>query len=199
MIIAVTNRLLCKDNFLNQLEQICKAEPYAIILREKDLPDCDYENLAGYVKKICADYNVSFFINSKFKIAKKMHVKKIQLSYHDYMANCGKLKYFDTVAVSVHSIQEAQKAALYGASFLIAGHIFETTCKKNTAPRGIEFLRKIAEIVNIPVIAIGGIKQSNVKEIKQAGAKGICLMSSLMLSEKPKELISQYKQIFNSL
>jgi len=199
MIIAVTNRLLCKDNFLNQLEQICKAEPYAIILREKDLPDCDYENLAGYVKKICADYNVSFFINSKFKIAKKLHVKKIQLSYRDYMANCGKLKDFDMVAVSVHSIQEAQKAALCGASFLTAGHIFETACKKDVAPRGIEFLKETVNTANIPVFAIGGIKQSNVKEIKQAGAKGICLMSSLMLSENPERVISQYKQILNSL
>lgn len=199
MIIAVTNRLLCTDNFLNCIEKICKAKPDALILREKDLQDFDYKNLAAHVKKICDACGVYLFVNSKIDSAVNLNIRKIQLPFDSFMKNRDRLKYFETVAVSVHSTQEAQKAASCGASFLIAGHIFETACKKDIIPRGIEFLREITKTVNIPVIAIGGINQSNIKEIKQTGAKGICLMSSLMLSEKPEKLIFQYKQILNSL
>lgn len=196
MIIAVTNRLLCKDNFLTRIEEICKAKPYAVILREKDLSDDDYETLAVECQKICNEYNVTLFINSKIEIAKKLNIKNIQLSFADFIQNHNKLKDFNMIAVSVHSKDEAIKAYTLGASFLIAGHIFETDCKKEIAPRGLMFLKEIVNTVNIPVFAIGGITQLNIQDVKQNGAKGICIMSQLMTCPNPKNIILEYKKIF---
>ena len=198
MIIAVTNRLLCKNNFLNQLEQICQAEPYGIILREKDLTDNEYEMLALNCKKICDSYNVSLFINSKINIAEKLNIKNIQLSFTDFIQQHNKLKDFNMIAVSVHSKAEAIKACCLGASFLIAGHIFETDCKKGFVPKGLIFLKEAVNSVNIPVFAIGGINLSNASEVQQAGAKGICLMSQLMTCSNPKDIVLEFKNIFES-
>lgn len=196
MIIAVTNRLLCKNNFLNQLEQICLAEPYAVILREKDLTDDEYEMLALNCKKISDKYNVSLIINSKINIAEKLNIKNIQLSFTDFIQNQNKLKDFNMIAVSVHSKDEAIKACSLRASFLIAGHIFETDCKKGVVPRGLIFLKEIVNTVNIPVFAIGGISLSNVPEVKNTGANGICLMSQLMTCPNPQDIVLEYKKIF---
>ena len=197
MIIAVTNRLLCKDNFLARIEEICKAKPHAVILREKDLSDDDYETLAVECQKICNNHNVSLFINSKIEIAKKLNIKNIQLSFTDFTGNQNKLKDFNIIGVSVHSKDEAIKAYNLGASFLTAGHIFETDCKKGAVPRGLIFLKEIVNAVNIPVFAIGGITLSNVPEVKNTSAKGICIMSQLMTCKNPKDIVLKYKKTLN--
>lgn len=50
--ICVTNRHLAERPFLEQLERVLATKPYAMILREKDLTEEGYEELAGKVKKI---------------------------------------------------------------------------------------------------------------------------------------------------
>ena len=55
-IIAVTNRTLCDRSFLEQVKRVCEKKPAALILREKDLPQTEYESLAIQVLKICAEY-----------------------------------------------------------------------------------------------------------------------------------------------
>lgn len=198
MIIAVTNRLLCKDNFLERIEKICKAQPEAVILREKDLIEKNYETLAVDIKEICRKYNVNLFINSRINSAEKLDIKNIQLPFSDFIENRNNLESFNMIAVSIHSKDEAVRAEEYGASFLIAGHIFETDCKKNIPARGIKFLNEILNSVNIPVIAIGGINLSNIKKIKQTGAKGICVMSEFMTCPNPKDIVLEFKHIFKS-
>ena len=90
------------------------------------------------------------------------------------------LNEFDTIGVSVHSADEAAEAERLGASYVTAGHIFATDCKKGVPPRGLEFLRGVCEKVKIPVYAIGGINAENAKSAVGAGADGVCIMSALM-------------------
>ena len=52
-LICVTNRKLCKTDFLAQIRKIALAHPKAILLREKDLPEREYRDLAVQVMAIC--------------------------------------------------------------------------------------------------------------------------------------------------
>lgn len=78
--------------------------------------------------------------------------------------------------------EEAIEAQKLGATYISAGHIFATDCKKDLPPRGLEFLKEVCNSVTIPVYAIGGIKLSDVQmdEIIKCGAKGGCIMSGMM-------------------
>lgn len=78
--------------------------------------------------------------------------------------------------------EEAIEAQKIGATYISAGHIFATDCKKDLPPRGLEFLKEVCNSVTIPVYAIGGIKLSDVQmdEIIKCGAKGGCIMSGMM-------------------
>lgn len=51
MIICVTNRKLCRDDFVHRISQLTKGKPYGIMLREKDLLGKEYEHLALRIKK----------------------------------------------------------------------------------------------------------------------------------------------------
>lgn len=184
-IICVTNRLLCTNNFLEQIEKICATSPNAIILREKDLDDESYEKLFIECNKTCKKYNVSLYINSKINIATKLNCKNIQLSFNDFLNHPDKLNLFNNIAVSIHSLTEALVVGKFVEEtkqnvFIIAGHIFETHCKKDLKPRGVEFLKEICNNVDIPVFAIGGINENTIKQLKNINIAGICLMSALM-------------------
>lgn len=193
MLGVVTNRLLCKDNFLDRIEQIAKAKPDYIFLREKDLNEQEYELLALQCKKICEKNGVAFVINSFIETAEKLENPFVHLSVPLFYDNKEKLNTFQSVSVSVHSLEEAKKAENNGVSFLIAGHIFATDCKKGAAPKGVEFLETICKNVHIPVLGIGGINKENIKSVMKTEVSGVCVMSPFMLCENPYEEVMQYK------
>jgi len=191
--ICITNRLLCKNDFFEQIEKICKENIYAIILREKDLDDETYEKFAVKCNNICKENNVLFFINTKINVAKKLQIKNIQVSFKDFVDNKDNLKFFDKVAVSVHSLSEATIVEDWKNGrmeewkkniFIVVGHIFETDCKKGIKPRGTEFLKEICNNVKIPVFAIGGINDQTINQLNGINIKGVCLMSTLMMKNR---------------
>ena len=64
------------------------------------------------------------------------------------------------IGTSVHSVEEAIEAQNLGATYISAGHIFATDCKKGVPPRGLDFLKKVCQTATIPVYSIVGIKLS---------------------------------------
>ena len=151
-----------------------------LILREKDLDVITYIELAKQVMEVCADNNVEFVISSCIPALKALHkAEAIQLSIQQLCDNQCLGRYYK-VGCSVHSAEEAAEAESLGASYLIAGHIFATDCKKDIPPRGLDFLREVVSAVKIPVYAIGGINRENCRNVLECGAAGYCMMSELM-------------------
>lgn len=88
------------------------------------------------------------------------------------------------VGVSTHSFEEASAAERGGADFIVFGPVFETASKKQYGePLGLEALHRVATRLSIPVLALGGIKQSNFREALDAGAAGVAGIS--MFTEAP--------------
>jgi thiamine-phosphate diphosphorylase len=192
MIISVTNRLLCKGNFLVRIEQIARLQPHSIILREKDLLPENYEQLAAECLKICSRYKVPLVVNSYPDVARKLKIPNIHLPLELFIKHRADLEVFQA-SVSVHSVEEARLSENLGACYLIAGHIFPTECKKGVPPRGLGFLKQVCDSVSIPVFAIGGITQFNVRDVLKAGAQGICIMSQLMTCENPEDVLKSFR------
>ena len=191
MVIAVTNRKLCTDNFVLRVREILSAEPFEVILREKDLSDDKYCQL---VKEIVADnngYKKVLALNCP-EIALEMGIENVHLTMQQLMEH-GRPSFIKRAGVSVHSAEEAETAKKLGADYLIAGHIYATDCKKGVPPRGIEFFRGVCESVDIPVFAIGGISENNFNEPLENGGTRVCLMSEFMKCENPYERVRIYK------
>ena len=97
------------------------------------------------------------------------------------------------LGASCHSVEDAKLAEKLGCTYIIAGHIYNTDCKKGLDGRGTDFLKSVVDVVQIPVYAIGGITPRNYTEIKSAGASGACIMSSAMTCESPELLLDNFK------
>lgn len=134
-------------------------------------------------------------INDRIDVAYALKAQGVQLAYHSLPADVVK-KQFESLSVgcSVHSVDEAQLAQQQRADYVILGHIFTTNSKPGLVPKGLEQLQVISHSVTIPVLAIGGIKPSNVKGVLNAGAKGIAVMSGILEAKDPLKAVKEYAQ-----
>ena len=181
-VIAVTNRKLCGRPFTEQLKRVCSHHPKSLILREKDLSEHEYELLAGQVLEICSTYDVPCILHTYTAVARRLGCSRIHLPLPLLKTEVSSLGDFSLVGTSVHSVEDAIEAEKLGASYLTAGHIYVTDCKKGLPPRGTGFLREVCLQVSVPVYAIGGIHldENQMKEIIDSGAAGGCIMSGMM-------------------
>lgn len=186
-VIAVTNRTLCSSPFEEQIRRVCSLHPKAVILREKDLTEKEYRNYAKQIKKICDSYQVPCILHTFWQVAIEEGMDSIHLPF-PLLQEIGKsenrkiLDSFQKIGTSIHSVTEAEQAEQLGVSYLTAGHIYATDCKKGLPPRGTGFLKKVCDTVSVPVYGIGGIhfEEKQWEELEQAGAAGGCIMSGMM-------------------
>ena len=188
-LVGITNRHLFDDienaggqpSFLARLEQIAAAHPAGIVLREKDMEEGAYEVLARDVQRICRRHQVPFIAHTYAGVAAQLGADALHLPLpllRRLRESGAALPAY--LGTSCHSLEDVREAERLGCSYLIAGHIYATTCKPGLPPRGLAFLREVTAAAELPVYAIGGITPARLKEVREAGAAGGCAMSSLM-------------------
>ena len=184
-IICVTNRHLCEGDFFERIEKIACSGVTAMILREKDLSEREYSDLAKKFTEICEKHKVEAILHTYVDTAIKLGVRSIHLPLPVFKDLSGEKKnFFRKIGVSCHSVEDALEAEKLGASYITFGHVFATDCKKGLLPRGIDALKNVCKAVKIPVYAIGGVDKKNIASVIEAGAAGACIMSGFMKGEK---------------
>ncbi|WP_338977499.1 thiamine phosphate synthase [Fusobacterium polymorphum] len=194
----ITNRKLCEnENLERQIEKIFSAYEKKIILknfeivtltlREKDLDKNEYLKLVEKIYPICQKYRIDLILHQNYdlNLDEKYNIGGIHLSYDNFKSlnkNIREelIKKYKRIGVSIHSLEEAKDVENLGATYVVAGHIFETDCKKGLEPRGLNFIKELSSILTIPIFAIGGINEENSNLVLNSGAFGVCMMSSLM-------------------
>ena len=194
----ISNRKLCENkNLERQIEKIFLAyekkiilknfEIIALTLREKDLNKNEYLKLIEKIYPICQKYRINLILHQNYdlNLDEKYDIEGIHLSYSIFKSlnqniKAELIKKYKRIGVSIHSLDEAKEAESLGASYVIAGHIFETDCKKGLEPRGLKFVEDLSSTLSIPIFAIGGIDEKNSQSVINSGAFSICMMSTLM-------------------
>lgn len=177
--ICVTNRRLCQGDFYERIRLIAEEKKAdAIVLREKDLTEEEYAEMAERVIKLCSDAGTECILHTFIRVAKQLQCRKIHLPLGDLETLGPKERdCFDKIGSSVHSVEQAKHAVSLGADYITAGHVFDTDCKKGIPGRGCGFIREITEAVSVPVYGIGGINKKNAARVYLTGVYGVCMMS----------------------
>lgn len=194
---VVTQRARCCEDFLTRIERLARSGVDRIILREKDLAEKEYRELALQCREICQRYDTPLSLNSFLPTAKELSVG-IQLPLSIYQEHTGHLKASHPVGVSIHAPQEASLLDPDEVDYCTAGHIYETACKPGLSARGIPFLQQVCAVSPVPVMAIGGVTPERVPELLAAGAAGVCVMSEMMLCQDVEEHVVRYRQVLGS-
>lgn len=201
---AVTDRhWLGNQTLLEQVKEALDGGATCIQLREKQLDDKTFLQEAIEIQKLCKEYHVPFIVNDNVDIAKTMHADGIHVGQSDMEAldvrkELGK----DVIlGVSAQTVEQAKKAEAHGADYLGVGAVFPTGSKDDAEDVSYETLKAICEAVSIPVIAIGGITQDNVKELAGSGIVGIAVISAIFaqkdITQATKDLKQATEQMLN--
>ncbi|NDJ27438.1 thiamine phosphate synthase [Campylobacter sp. MIT 12-8780] len=194
-IIAITESKLCEEDFLKRVERLAKAKIDALILREKELSEAKYYDLAKEVLKICAKHKTTCILHYFDKVALKLNHRYFHCPLDILKAEPRLVKYFHLIGTSVHSEEELFLAEYFKCNYAIAGHIFESSCKEDLAPKGLNFLNELCKNAKIPIYAVGGINLKTLTQLKESSISGVCLRSSLMQEKNVKEYIANLRAI----
>ena len=194
----ISNRKLCEnENLEKQIKKIFSAyekkiilknfDIVALTLREKDLDKNEYLKLIEKIYPICQKYKINLILHQNYdlNLDDKYKIDGIHLSYNIFKSlneniKAELIKKYKRIGVSIHSLDEAKEVESLGASYVVAGHIFETDCKKGLEPRGLKFIKDLSSALSIPIFAIGGIDEKNSLSVINSGAFSVCMMSTLM-------------------
>lgn len=195
MLYLVTDRKIAVGNFYRILQEAVSRGVEGIILREKDLERDKLFSMAKQVKSIIEGSNTKLIINGNLSVAKEVGAWGYHTGFQQFIKEDREIlkEFTGSIGVSIHSLKEAKVAEEKGAHYVLAGHIFETSCKKGLEPRGISWLREIIEEVDIPVIAIGGIHRTNLHKLQSIGLHGIAIRSLIMESREPTKTVQNLR------
>ena len=155
--------------------------------------------LAEQMQKLCQRYRVPFFVNDDLELAIQLNADVIHVGQEDLsiesireVAPAGM-----KIGLSTTSVDEAIEARKLAVDYIGIGPIFKTTTKSDAKqPIGIEGLSKVlAAVPDLPCVAIGGIKQSDIVAIRKAGADGIAVISEIALAKQPKQTVKSLLQL----
>lgn len=193
----VTSRYDFSDEeFLNIIETACQNGVTMVQLREKAITTNRFYELAVAVKQITDLYDIPLIINDRVDIclavnAAGVHIGDDEMPVKVVRSLIGGEK---LLGVSTKSIERGKKAEKDGADYLGVGAIFPTETKRDPQRTTIETLNTIAEAVNIPIVAIGGINESNIENFTNTAISGIAVVSELMLAEQVSQKVQKLKQ-----
>ena len=156
-----------------------------IQMREKEMHDGEFLDLARRLREVCRDAGVPFIVNDRAHVAQIVDADGLHVGEDDLPAaearrllGAGKI-----IGVSTHSPEQAQAAIEAGASYIGVGPVNATPTKPTTAPVGLAYVRYAAENVRIPFYAIGGIAPSTAEDILEAGARRLAVCSAIISAD----------------
>ncbi len=166
-------------------------------LRVKTMAPSEFFQLAQRARSETRARGCRLIVNDRVDIALACNADGVHLGQDDLPLAVGRqLMGTKIVGISTHDIEQAQEAELNGADYIGFGPMFGTTTKNTGyAARGIDMLRQIRAAVKLPIVAIGGINEQNVKQVWQAGADSAAIISDILGAD---DITAKTKRILTS-
>ncbi len=155
-------------------------------LREKSGPALILYEAAREAIPLARAHGASVSINDRLDVALAVGADGVHLAGKSIPPEEARKLWSGLLGVSVHGLDEARRAVEAGVDYVTFGHVYPTSSKPGMAPRGVRELAKIVDAVEIPVLAIGGIEASNVREVLATGASGVAVISTVIAARDPE-------------
>jgi thiamine-phosphate pyrophosphorylase len=194
-----TERFSYLDSARIALEGGCRW----VQLRMKDVEEALMEETAIVVQRICREYGATFIIDDNVALAKRIDADGVHLGKHDMPIATAREILGDgyIIGATVNTFEDVlhhMEAAV--PDYFGCGPFRETTTKRNLSPTlGADGYRDIIHKmrgsgINIPVVAIGGIRKEDIPLLLECGISGIALSSSILTADDP---VAEMQEIVN--
>lgn len=183
----ITDRQRGPQDLLSALARAVAAGVRWVQIRDKRAPA---EQLYRFGRQLQEDRRfsgISLLVNDRADVALALDAAGVHLAKKS-LPPAAVRRFFPPqkyVGVSVHSVDEAVRAAEAGADYLTFGHVYATASHPGAPPKEVRMLREVVEAVSCPVLAIGGITAENVAEVLQTGCAGVTVIGAILQAPDP--------------
>jgi thiamine-phosphate pyrophosphorylase len=183
-IYAITDRQLSGLSHATQVEHLIAGGAGIIQLRDKYSSAGEFYRLALEAVTVAKAHGIPLIINDRVDIAMIVGADGVHLGQDDMPVEAARrlLGEKAIIGISTHRLEQAAAAAKLPVDYIAFGPVFSTTTKADPDEVvGLSGVAAAKEIVgNIPLVAIGGINASNVREILAAGADAAAMISEIV-------------------
>ncbi|HEY7164795.1 MAG TPA: thiamine phosphate synthase [Candidatus Binatia bacterium] len=178
---------------LDVLRDLLNGGTALVQLRAKLLSAREFLHLARETRALTRSFGCRLIVNDRSDIALACGADGVHLGQEDLpLCAARKLLPQAIIGVSTHSLAQARAAERDGADYIGFGPMFGTKTKETGySARGVDMLRELRAAVKLPIAAIGGIAESNVREVWRAGADSAAIISDILKAERPAEKVKR--------
>ena len=181
--------------------QNCERDPEVILqkaisagitifqFREKGIGSLSGEekiSLGKRLREICRENGIPFIINDDVELVEILDVDGIHVGQGDTSVEVLREKFPDLyIGLSVSNVEELRNSPIDLVDYVGAGPVFATSSKEDAKqPVGVEWIRYVRKKhPELPIVGIGGINESNAKQVIEAGADGVAVISAITKSK----------------
>jgi thiamine-phosphate pyrophosphorylase len=198
----VTDRSMCGNKPMERVViQAVKGGAAYVQLREKEISTRHYLEEAIKLKKVLKPYKIPLIINDRVDVAlacgaEGVHIGQEDMPYEIVRKLMGKKT---IIGLSVETWDDVIASQKLDVNYIAVSPVFSTPTKTNTKGAwGIEGVARIKAFSRHPLIAIGGLNESNIRDVIKAGAGCVAVVSAICASSNPEDAARKINKIIIS-
>ena len=199
----VTDRGLCGKKDLEEVvARSVKGGAAYVQLREKETSTRFFVEEAIRIKKLLEPYKVPLIINDRVDVAlasgaEGVHIGQEDMPYEIVRKLMGRKA---IIGISVETWEDVAASQELEVNYIGVSPVFSTPTKTDTKGAwGLDGLAKIKAFSRHPLVAIGGLNESNIREVVKAGAQCVAVVSAICASPDPEAAAREINEIINSV
>lgn len=169
-------------------------------LRMKEATEAEFMAAAAEIGRLCKEHGATFVLDDHVEWVEKTGSDGVHLGKNDMpIDEARKILGSDKIiGGTANTFEDVERLYRQGADYIGCGPFRFTTTKKNLSPvLGLEGYQHIVDQmkshgINLPIVAIGGILESDIKSILATGVSGIAVSGGILNAENPVEEMQRF-------
>lgn len=185
-----------RPDLIQKVERALAAGVTMLQLRGHTLSSARLYDLAIALSELCRRYQALFIVNDRLDIGLAASADGFQLSARSMPLVAARQLVGERflLGASVHSLAEAHAAVAAGAEFLLVGTIFASSSHPGVPGSGFPLIQSVKRAnLTVPLLAIGGITGANARQVMEAGADGIAVISAIFDAVKIEQAVQELR------
>lgn len=169
-------------------------------LRMKEATEVEFMAAAAEIGRLCKEHGATFVLDDHVEWVEKTGSDGVHLGKNDMPIDEARkiLGNDKIIGGTANTFEDVERLYRQGADYIGCGPFRFTTTKKNLSPvLGLEGYQHIVDQmkshgINLPIVAIGGILESDIKSILATGVSGIAVSGGILNAENPAEEMQRF-------
>ena len=200
LVYAVTDRAWLNGRSLAEcVRQAIAGGATFVQLREKDAPKEEILALARELVEICREAGVPFVVDDDVDVALEVGADGVHVGQDDMACENARaiLGPDAIIGVSAQTVEQALAAQQAGADYLGVGALIPTPTKPDAVDVTFDELRAICDVVDIPVVGIGGLNAKTVSQLAGSGVDGAAVVSAIFAADDCEAAAAELSELLD--